>query len=99
MLTNEKAKLENLLAENQNPKRKLEKTPLLKSELFFYAKQKQNLRFKDDFVFALGCLTVCVTRVWVAGILFESRENSKPENYLKMPQNPTRRVHALLGAG
>jgi hypothetical protein len=27
----------------------------------------------------------------------ESRKNSKPENYRKMPQNPTRQVHALLG--
>ena len=26
-----------------------------------------------------------------------SRKNSKPEKCLKMPQNPTRRVHALLG--
>jgi len=31
-----------------------------------------------------------------AEILFESRENSKPENYRKKPQNPTCRVHALL---
>ena len=28
--------------------------------------------------------------------MFESRENSKPENYRKKPQNPTCRVHALL---
>jgi hypothetical protein len=32
-----------------------------------------------------------------AWILFGSRENSKPENYRKMPQNPQRPVHALLG--
>ena len=32
-------------------------------------------------------------RVW---ILFESRENLKPENYRKKPQNPQRPVHALL---
>jgi hypothetical protein len=32
-----------------------------------------------------------------AGILLVSRKNSKPENCLKMPQNPTRQVHALLG--
>jgi hypothetical protein len=35
-------------------------------------------------------------RAW---ILFESRKNSKPEKYLKMPQNPQRPVHALLGNG
>jgi hypothetical protein len=29
--------------------------------------------------------------------MFESRKNSKPENYLKTAQTPTRRVHALLG--
>jgi hypothetical protein len=28
---------------------------------------KPNLRFKDDFVFALGCLTVCVTRAGAGG--------------------------------
>jgi hypothetical protein len=27
----------------------------------------------------------------------ESRESPKPEKCLKMPQNPTRQVHALLG--
>ena len=32
-------------------------------------------------------------RAW---ILFGSRKNSKPENYLKTAQNPTCRVHALL---
>jgi hypothetical protein len=30
-------------------------------------------------------------------IRFENRKNSKPENYRKKPQNPTCRVHALLG--
>jgi hypothetical protein len=30
--------------------------------------------------------------------MLESRKNSKPEKYLKMPQNPTNPVHALLGA-
>jgi len=34
-------------------------------------------------------------RAWT---LLESRKNSKPEKCLKMPQNPTRQVHALLGA-
>jgi len=33
-----------------------------------------------------------------AGIMPESRKNSNPEKCLKMPQNPTRQVHALLGA-
>ena len=28
--------------------------------------------------------------------MFGSRENSKPEKCSKMPQNPTRQVHALL---
>jgi len=32
-----------------------------------------------------------------AGIMFKGRKNSKPEKCLKMPQNPTRQVHALLG--
>jgi hypothetical protein len=31
-------------------------------------------------------------------LLLGSRKNSKPEKYSKMPQNPTRQVHALLGA-
>jgi len=34
-------------------------------------------------------------RVWT---LFESRKNPKPEKCLKMPQNPTRQLHALLAA-
>jgi hypothetical protein len=29
--------------------------------------------------------------------MFGSRKNSKPEKCSKMPQNPTRQVHALLG--
>ena len=33
-----------------------------------------------------------------AGTLLRSRKNSKPENCLKMRQNPTCLVHALLGA-
>ena len=33
-----------------------------------------------------------------AGILLGNRKNSKPEKCLKMRQNPTRQVHALLGA-
>jgi hypothetical protein len=33
-----------------------------------------------------------------AEILLGSGKNSKPENCSKMPQNPTCRVHALLGA-
>jgi hypothetical protein len=37
--------------------------------------------------------TACVTYVW-AGILLGSRKNSKPENCLKMPQNPTRQVQS-----
>ena len=32
-------------------------------------------------------------RAWIR---FGSRKNSKPEKCLKMPQNPTRQVHALL---
>ena len=55
MLTNEKAK--NL------------KTCLLKTKTridfeFQNSTIKQNLRFKDDFVFALGCPTACVTGLW-----------------------------------
>ena len=49
--------------------------------------------------------TACVRRAnglryWALGrmwILFGSRENSKPEKCSKMPQNPQRPVHALLG--
>jgi hypothetical protein len=33
-------------------------------------------------------------RAWT---MLESRKNSKPEKCSKMPQNPTRQVHALLG--
>jgi len=33
-------------------------------------------------------------RAW---ILFGSRKSPKPEKCLKMPQNPTRQVHALFG--
>jgi hypothetical protein len=32
------------------------------------------------------------------GILLGSRKISKPEKHLKIAQNPTRRLHALLGA-
>ncbi|HEY4759064.1 MAG TPA: hypothetical protein VIH42_00645, partial [Thermoguttaceae bacterium] len=35
-------------------------------------------------------------RVGGAWIRFESRKNPKPEKCSKMPQNPTRQVHALL---
>jgi hypothetical protein len=31
------------------------------------------------------------------GFYREAEKNSKPENYLKIAQNPTRRLHALLG--
>jgi len=34
-------------------------------------------------------------RAWT---LFGSRKNLKPEKCLKMPQTPTRQVHALLGS-
>jgi hypothetical protein len=34
-----------------------------------------------------------------AWTLFGSRKNPKPEKCSKMPQNPTRQVHALLGSG
>ncbi len=37
---------------------------------------------------------VAVGRAW---ILLGSRKNSKPENYLKMRQNPHRPLHAVLG--
>ena len=33
-------------------------------------------------------------RAWT---MLGSRKNSKPEKCLKMPQNPTRQVHAVLG--
>ena len=33
-----------------------------------------------------------------AGILFGSRKSSKPEKCSKMPQNPQRPVHTLLGS-
>jgi hypothetical protein len=42
--------------------------------------------------------TVCVTCVWAGVDNVWEQENSKPEKCLKMPQNPTRQVHALLGA-
>ena len=49
----EKQELENLLAENQSQTR-LEKTPPLKNEIEFLSQsQKQNLRIKDGFAFAL----------------------------------------------
>jgi hypothetical protein len=38
-----------------------------KMDLLFIFNPKPNLRFKDGFVFALGCLTACVTCVW-AGV-------------------------------
>jgi hypothetical protein len=33
-------------------------------DLLFIFNPKPNLRFKDGFVFALGCLTVCVSGLW-----------------------------------
>ena len=32
--------------------------------MLFEINQKPNLRFKDAFAFALGCLTVCVSGFW-----------------------------------
>jgi len=57
------------------------------------------LRIKADFAFCFGfaqrlALPAC-GRAWE---MFESRKSPKPEKCLKMPQNPTRQVHALLGA-
>jgi hypothetical protein len=37
----------------------------------------------------------CVPGLWVAGILFGRRKNSKPENYSKTAQNPRRPVHPV----
>jgi hypothetical protein len=60
---------------------------------------KRNLRIKDGFAFGFGsapqrfALPAC-GRAWIR---FGSRKNSKREKYSKMPQNPTRQVHALLG--
>jgi len=36
-------------------------------------------------------------RVGGRGLCLGTEKNSKPEKCLKMPQNPTRQVHALLG--
>jgi len=44
-------------------------------------------------------LTACLTRVWAErGQTVKAEKNSKPEKCLKMPQTPTRRVHAVLGS-
>ncbi len=54
----------------------------------------------DDLSGAVFCYAaqrfalLALGRAW---ILFGSRKNSKPEKCLKMPQNPQRPVHALLG--
>jgi len=36
-------------------------------DLLFIFNSKRNLCFKDGFAFALGCLTVCVTRAGAGG--------------------------------
>jgi hypothetical protein len=38
--------------------------------------------------------SMALGRAWT---MLGSRKNSKPEKCSKMPQNPTRQVHALLG--
>jgi len=53
-----------------------------KTNLLFEPNQKQNSRFKDDFVFALGCLTVCVTCVWVGVDSVWGEENAEARKML-----------------
>jgi len=62
--------------------------------------QKRNLRIKDGFGFARGCLTVCITCVW-AGVdsLWEQEKleaRKMLENAARPAGSPTRQVHALL---
>jgi hypothetical protein len=45
--------------------------------LLFIFNPKPNLRFKDGFVFALGCLTVCVTRAGAGGGTPSDWENAE----------------------
>jgi len=57
---------------------------------------KPRPRYKDDFCFAIGCLTVCVSRWWAGRDSLGSRKNPKRRKRLKMATNPTSRLHALL---
>jgi hypothetical protein len=60
------------------PKPTLKKWPTPKNEFAFpNLTIKQNLRIKDDFAFALGCLTVCVTRAGAGGGTPSNWENAK----------------------
>ena len=76
-------KSDNLEArKNWNKKKKLPRPPLKnwpthKKNLLSETNKKPNLRFKDDFVFALGCLTVCVTRAGAGGGTPSDWENDK----------------------
>jgi hypothetical protein len=56
----------------------------------------------DEFIFVVHDLQGASQRLALPAsgrdeIRFESRKSPKPEKCLKMPQNPTCRVHALLG--
>ena len=44
----------------------------------------------------IGNLTVCVTCVWAGVDSVWEQEKLEARKCLKMPQNPTRQVHALL---
>ena len=75
--------LENLLAENQT-QTQIWKTPPLKTEFAFSNSTiKRNLRIKDDFAFALGCLTAGVTRKWAGWDSLREQEKLEARKLLE----------------
>ena len=71
------------------------KTAVVKNDF----NSKRNLQIKDVLGFALGLPNgLRYLRVGGRGQCLRCRKSPKPEKYSKMPQNPTRQVHALLGA-
>jgi len=75
--------------------------PPLKIELeFLNSTIKRNLRIKGVFGFALGCLTVCVSRWWAgwdsAGEQEKPEARKMPENGAESHQSAARFVGTLL---
>ncbi len=52
---------------------------------------------KTHLVLLLGCLTVCVTRVWAGVDSLWEQKKLNARKCLQTAQNPQRPVHALLG--
>jgi hypothetical protein len=58
--------------------------PLLKNEFdFLNSTIKRNLRIKDDFAFALGCPTVCVSGLWAGRDSLREQEKLEARKILE----------------